>query len=283
MINISIELPEAKILAEQMGKELLGKGVKDYELHDCEKLQKIGFINKDTKDFDQLIGRKVESVVSRGNTIRMKFDGGMNILLAPEYGGEIFLHARVAEDSEKFHVKLGFSDGTCLTVRFTSMGGLRVSKNSELASSYMFKRDFNTAILSPVDDDFTFKRFSELLSANNKALKAVLVGKDAVAVGLSNSLFQDIIFRAKLHPKRKASELKKTEQKALYDAVKLVLQQRLKQKGKNQFFDLYQKQGGYSAAMGPNMRNQKCPECGTPIEELSHGGGKVFVCPKCQA
>ena len=281
-MTLSIELPEAKILAEQMGKELVGKRVKDYELRDCEKLQRIGFINKDKKDFDQLLGRKVESIVSRGNAIRMKFDGGMNVLLAPEYGGEVFYHVREAKDPDRFHLRLGFSDGTCLTVRFTSMGGLRVLKDSELASSYMYKRDFNPAILSPVDDDFTFERFSKLLSCNNKALKAVLVGKDAIVVGLSNSLFQDIIFRAKLHPKRKASELTKSEQKALYQAVKLVLQERLKLKGKTQFLDLYQKQGGYEAAMGPSMRNQKCPECGTPVLELSHGGGKVFVCPKCQ-
>lgn len=265
-----------------MNKELEGKRFENYEMRDCEKLVKIGFINKDKKEFDQLIGRRVESVVSRGNVIRMRLNKGMNILLAPEYGGEIFYHARDTKGPEKFHLKLGFSDGTSLTVRFTSMGGLRVLRDSELMNSYVFKRDFNSEMLSPVDDDFTFERFSKRVSGNNKALKTVLVGKDAVVVGLSNSLFQDIIFRAKLHPKRKASELKMSERKALCEAIKLVLRERLRLKGKTQFLDLYQKQGGYTAAMGPNMRNQKCPACGTLVEELSHGGGKVFVCPKCQ-
>jgi formamidopyrimidine-DNA glycosylase len=76
--------------------------------------------------------------------------------------------------------------------------------------------------------------------------------------------------------------LKFDEQKALFKAIKLVLQERIRLNGKNQFFDLHQNKGRYIPAMGPNMRKQKCPVCGTAIEELSLGGGKVFVCSKCQ-
>jgi formamidopyrimidine-DNA glycosylase len=280
--EMSIELPEAKILADQMNKELKGKRIKSCRLRDCEKLQKIGFINKDTKAFDRLVNREVKSVTSRGNTIHVKLDEQMNMMLSPEYGGEIFYHSHEATVPEKYHLRIDFSDKTALTVRFTSMGGTRVLKDAELTESYVFKRDFNPEILSPIDEDFTFERFSTLLSYNNRALKSALVGKDAVLVGLSNSAFQDIIYRARLNPKRKASELNLNEQKALYNSVKFVVRERLRLKGKNQFLDLYQNQGHYVPAMGPNMRKQNCPVCGSSIEELSLGGGKVFVCPKCQ-
>ena len=279
---MSIELPEAKILSEQMNRVLKDKRIRSYHLRDCERLQKIGFINRDIKAFDQLVNRKVESVTSRGNAIRMELDEGMNIILFPEYGGEVFYHSSGTTVPEKYHLKIDFVDKTALTVRLTSMGGIQVLKDAQLKSSYVFKRDFNPEILSPVDEDFTFERFSKLLVKNNKALKTVLVGKDAVVVGLSNSAFQDIIYRAKLHPKRKASELKSHEQKALYDAVRLVLQERIRLNVKSQFFDLHRNQGRYTPAMSPNMRKQKCPACGTFIEELSLRGGKVFVCPKCQ-
>ena len=279
---MSIELPEAKILAEQMNAELQGKRIKDYRLQDCEKLQKIGFINRETKSFDKLVGREVQSVTSRGNTIRVKLDGGMNIILSPEYGGEVFYHSNELSVPKRFHLRLDFSDATMLTVRFTSMGGMRLLTDAELPDSYVFKRDFNPEIMSPVETAFTFERFSKLLINNNRALKSVLVGKDAIVVGLSNSAFQDIIYRAKLHPKRKASELNSDEQKALYSAVKLVVRERIRLNGKDQFLDLYQKRGRYVPAMGPDLRNQKCPSCGTPVVELSLGGGKVFVCPKCQ-
>ncbi len=279
---MSIELPEAKILAEQMNKELRGKRIKSYHLQDYERLQRIGFLNRDTKDFDQLVNGKIESVISRGNVIRVKLNNGMNLILAPEYGGKIFYHTSVKTVPTKFHLKVDFSDDTVLTVRLTSMGLIQAMKDNDLERSYVYRRDFNSEVLSPIDEEFTFERFSKLLAENNRMLKSVLVGKDAVVVGLSNSAFQDIIYRARLHPKRKASELNKDERRALYDAIRLVLQERIRLKGKDQFFDLYGNQGGYTPAMGPNMKQQTCPACGTPIEKLSVGGGHVYLCPHCQ-
>ena len=91
---MSIELPEAKIFAEQMDQALRGKCVKSCQLQDCERLQKIGMLNKDITSFDQLVNGKIESVISRGNAIRVKLDNGMNLLLAPEYGGKILYHTR---------------------------------------------------------------------------------------------------------------------------------------------------------------------------------------------
>lgn len=279
---MSIELPEAKILAKQMEKELLSKRIKAYHLKDYERLQRIGFINKDIKAFDQLVNGEVESIISRGNAICVKLKNEVNLILSPEYGGEIFYHASKKKMTEKFHFKIDFSDDTALTVRLTSMGGIYVLTDSDLMRSYVFRRDFNPEILSPVDEEFTFERFSKLLADNSRALKSVLVGKDAVVVGLSNSAFQDIIYRARLHPKRKASDLSADERRALYDAIRHVLRERTRLNGKDQFFDLYGNKGGYIPAMGPNKKQQKCPVCGTPIEKLSVGGGQVFFCPKCQ-
>ncbi len=279
---MSIELPEAKILAEQMNDELREKRIKSYHLQDYERLQRIGFLNRDTKDFDQLVNGKIESVISRGNVIRVKLNNGMNLILAPEYGGKIFYHTSVKTVPTKFHLKVDFSDDTVLTVRLTSMGLIQAMKDNDLERSYVYRRDFNSEVLSPIDEEFTFERFSKLLAENNRMLKSVLVGKDAVVVGLSNSAFQDILYRARLHPKRKASELNKDERRALYDAIRLVLQERIRLMGKDQFFDLYGNQGGYTPAMGPNMKQQTCPACGTPIEKLSVGGGHVYLCPHCQ-
>jgi hypothetical protein len=43
---MSIELPEAKILAEQMHAALVGRRIQSYQLQDYERLQRIGFMNK---------------------------------------------------------------------------------------------------------------------------------------------------------------------------------------------------------------------------------------------
>jgi len=278
---MSVELPEAKILAEQINHELRGKHVKSFLVKDCERLQRIGMMDKDLTSFNQLVDGKIETVASRGNVIRVKFDNGANLILGPEYGGEIFYHTD-SKNVPRFHLRVDFSDGTVLTVRLTSMGVIQVLKDEELERSYVYKRDFDSAKLSPTDEEFTFERFSKRMADHNKMLKAVLVGKDAILVGVSNSTFQDILYRARLHPKRKASELTTEEKRSLHDAIRFVLKERIRLNGKDRFHDLYGKQGCYTPAMGPNMKQQTCPECGASIEKLSLGGGRVYLCPNCQ-
>ncbi|MFB0543482.1 MAG: DNA-formamidopyrimidine glycosylase family protein [Candidatus Bathyarchaeia archaeon] len=251
---MSIELPEAQILAERMNKELRGKKIASCHLQDYERLQRVGFLNRDTRTFDQLVNGKIESIISRGTVIRVKLDNGMNLLLAPEYGGRVLYHAGGNTVPKKLHLRVDFTDDTVLTVRLTGMGLIYAVKDDELKRVYVYRRDFSE-VSSPVDDEeFTFEHFSKLLADNTKMLKSVLVGKDAVVVGLGNSAYQDIIYRAKLHPKRKVSELSEDEKRALYDAIKLVVHERIRLGGKDQFIDLYGNQGGYTPAMGPNMK-----------------------------
>ncbi len=278
---MSVELPEAYLLAIQMNREITGKQVAAFDLQNCAKFQKMGFISKPLSDFDRLRGCKIESVVSRGNIIRLKLDGGLNLLLAPEYGGIIRFHPKREIINSKYHLKLGFTDGTMLTVTLTGMGVIKALTDSELEDSYVYKRDFSS-VASPLEESFNFKRFSRELAVTNVNLKQVLVGKDAVIVGLGNSAFQDVIYLSRIHPKRKASELNEAEQRSLFDAIQFVVKERIKAGGKNQFIDLYGKRGGYLSAMGSNRKGQTCTACGTNVERLSLGGGQVYYCPKCQ-
>jgi formamidopyrimidine-DNA glycosylase len=277
---LSIELPEAQIFAEQMDAELKGKKIESYDLRDYKRMQRIGFINKDLTTYQLLVGRTVESVSSSGNTIRVKLDKEMNLLIAPEYGGKI-LYQRAGDKVPKYHLRVDFTDGTHLTTRLTSMGLIYAVADADLKTSYMYNRDF-LGKPSPLSEEFTYERFKEQVEDQNRQLKPLLVGKEAVVVGLSNSAYQDIIYRAGLHPKRKASSLSQEELQALYDNMRHVLNERLRLGGKDQFTDLYEKKGGYTPAMGPNMKAEECPKCGSSIQKLAHGGGHIYLCPTCQ-
>ncbi len=279
---MSLELPEAQILAKQMSHELRGKQILSSQLQNYEKLQRIGFVNKDISAFVHLNNGKIESVVSRGNVIRVKLDNGFNLILSPEYGGRIQYHKEEGGVPSKFHLKICFTDKTFLTVVLSGMGVIQALRDSELGNSYVYKRDFSDTASPASEAEFTFDRFSKEMSGKNVNIKAALVGKDAVVVGLSNSAFQDVIYRAGIHPKRKASSLNEREKGALYDAIKTMIRERIEAGGKDQFADLYGKQGTYAPRMGPNMKDTACKACGTKIEVLSLGGGQAYYCTKCQ-
>lgn len=168
-------------------------------------------------------------------------------------------------------------------MRIKSIGGVHALGAEALPEHYVVKRDFDPDKFEPNDEKLTPELFAELLADAGRQLKSILVGKDAFVVGLSNSAFQNIIYRAGLHPKRKASDLSPTEVRTLYDAMRLVAAERLRLGGKAGFRDLYGRPGAYEAAMGPAMKGRDCSRCGTPVQKMAYGGGEVFVCPVCQA
>ncbi|MBD3206120.1 hypothetical protein GF319_07225 [Candidatus Bathyarchaeota archaeon] len=277
---MSIELPEAKVLAQQLNDAIIGLTIESYDLQDVERMMKIGFINKNLSDFKSLVGKRVEEVLSRGNTIRVKLSDKMNLLIAPEYGGVIsFLEE--GGKPPKYHLRLTFKNGTIMTTRITSMGLIYSISDENLEDNYMYRRDFLSGV-SPDEPDFTIDWFKETIRKENRQLKPLLVGKDAYLIGISNATFQDVIYRAGIHPKRKASELSEEEFEELYDAITTVIDERLRLNGKTEFQDIYGKKGGYTPAIGSYMRDSRCPNCGTYILRMSHGGGHVYICPNCQ-
>ncbi|MFW9803748.1 MAG: DNA-formamidopyrimidine glycosylase family protein [Candidatus Thorarchaeota archaeon] len=278
---MSIELPEALILAKQMEKELVGKKIESWNLDELEKLQKSKMVSRSLKNFDKLKGRTIQSVVSRGNGIQVKLDDGMNMFFAPEYGAEFGFHEDKTSLPKKIHLTLTFFDKTLFTLRLKGWGHIDAASNEELEDNYVYRRDFSD-VVSPDEKRFTSDWFEEQLSQISKNIKMVLVGKEAILVGIQNSTFQDVIYQAGVHPKKKASDLNSSQVKALYNAIVRTMEARIHLGGKHQFTDLYGKHGQYVPSMGPNMKGAKCLKCKTTIEKLAHGGGHVYLCPKCQ-
>jgi formamidopyrimidine-DNA glycosylase len=264
-----------------MNRELRGKTLESVDLKECEKLQRIGMVQKDDSVFQGLVGGSILSASSRGNTIVTKLDNGMNLVLAPEYGGLVLLHQDPEETPVKYHLRIVFADGTTLTVRQTSMGCIEALPDERLTDSYVYGRDF-TRGLDPMSEDFTLGAFSDQLGSKNRALKSVLLGKDAVLVGISNSAFQEVAYIASIHPKRRASDLDEDETKALFESIRNLFPERIRQGGKEEFTDLYGQAGRYRPRMGSAFSGKACPRCGTGIEKLSISGGLTHFCPSCQ-
>lgn len=278
---MSVEGPESHILATQMTGELACSTIATAEVHDVSGLQRSGFVNADLADFDRLVGGHIDTVIARGNTIHVDLDNDANLIIGPEYGGRVLLHEPGEDPPARTHLVLDLDDGRRLSVRLTGMGVLRCDTDEQMAGNHIYARDFSGRP-DPVAKPLSAKAFETLISTRTHGLKTVLVGKDAVLVGLSNSAFQDILHRAGLHPKRKASELSPNEQRRLHRALCTLISERMRLGGKHDFVNLYGQPGRYQPAMGPTYKDTLCPACDTPIEALSLGGGRVYYCPTCQ-
>lgn len=263
-----------------MNEYLVGKKIVSYSLKNYEKLQKSSFFNKNTSDYDSLIGRKIVEVVPIGIVIQIKLDKNSNLLLAPEGGGELRYHESSESIPKEYHLSIEFSDGTLFTVRLKGYGLVYFSKDSDLQNVYVYRRDSQGN--SPLDETFTLKTFSGALDEKNQYIKLALVGKTAVVMGFGNAGFQEIAHQAKLHPKRKTSSLSSQERKVLYTTIKKVVKNRINKHGKFEFTNLFGQSGKYIPSVGSHMRDKPCNQCGTIIERFQFAGGPTYFCPTCQ-
>ena len=74
---MSIELPEARMLATQLNKTIVGKVIEDNNLRDVDRMMRTGFVNKDLSEFKPILEKTVEITVLSGNTIRVKLSVGV--------------------------------------------------------------------------------------------------------------------------------------------------------------------------------------------------------------
>lgn len=274
---MAFELPEAFNVVRQMDSVLAGKYLLETNLSPaCASLVRQGFINLAAYD---LAGRQVVTVSSQGKWIFTKLDPDLYFLVALESGGKVLYHQTKDEAPTKFHVRMDFEGGQVLTVWIRGWGFAKAAWGKELDRlNYPGKLG-----LSPLDpQEFTYGAFTAILERNaTKMLKAVLMDQRQVA-GIGNGYNQEILFRARLHPKRKAGSLSDTERQALYQVLMDTLQQAVQQRGSDREFDLYGIPGGYHRLLGEQMKGQPCPVCATKIEKINVAGGSVYICPNCQ-
>jgi formamidopyrimidine-DNA glycosylase len=268
------ELPEIYIIAGQMNAELKGKTITGVEVRQ-EKC-----LNMPVNDFVTLVKDKtISGITPRGKWIITALEPGAYFLLSLGMGGDVRYHKPGEPAQDKYQLKLDFDDQSSLSISFWWFG------YAHAATAEGIKAHKMTATLgpSPLDDKvFTFEYFSSLVKGSRKNIKSLLLDQKLIA-GIGNVYVQDTLFRAKLHPDRKALSLSNAEIKALLKAILDNLKAGIELGGTPER-DLYGRPGkldrekflvGYREGM-------PCPVCSSTIEKIKTGSTSSYICPKCQ-
>jgi formamidopyrimidine-DNA glycosylase len=271
---MAFELPEAVTVSRQLRLEIPGKHIAHVSLSpDCISLINQGFIHIQPDDLEQ---KTIGSVHSAGKWIFIRIEPEMYLLLALETGGKILYHANAATLPQKSHLHMEFTDGTYLTVRVLGWGFIKAVPERDLAHQ-IYPGQLGQSPL-----DLTYESFNTILDGcYTRPIKEILLNQREIA-GIGNGYLQDILFKAKVHPKHKAAELEECNRRRLYDAVQAVLSEAVRLGGSDRECNLYDQPGGYTRLMDGRMKDQPCPGCGTTIEKLMVLGSACYVCPSCQ-
>jgi formamidopyrimidine-DNA glycosylase len=272
---MAIELPEAFVISNQMDKVLQGKTThKVHVSRECASLIRQGFIRVDP---ETLKDHKILGVTSKGKWIFVRFSDGFYLLLALETGGKILFHEDPETVPQKFHIRLDFDDGSALTVWIVGWGFAKIVRDDALeADRYPGKLG-----LSPIDEEgFTQQTFEAILDCRKDTIKSVLLDQGQIA-GIGNGYAQDILFKAKVSPRRKAAEISAAEKGILFQAIQDTMHSAIRLGGSETEVDLFDSPGNYKKVFGGRKKDLTCPACGARIEKLVLGSSTYF-CPVCQ-
>lgn len=226
----------------------------------------------------QIAGRRITSVGRRGKYVVIALDEGY-LLVHLKMSGSLQV-VPCHEPLDK-HVRAVFDldDGRQLRFRDARKFG-RV---------YLVDRPERvTAVLGPepLAEDLTLDDFRRLLARRSGRLKSLLLNQSFLA-GLGNIYADETLYRAGLHPLRRASSLSGEEQERLYRAARTVLAEAIADQGTTLSDGVYVDAEGQAGRHQDHLAvyhraGKPCPRCQATIERLVIGGRSSHFCPTCQ-
>lgn len=274
-----IELPEAVVIARQINTHLSGKklvlAVRGNSPH------KFAFYSRSAEEYAAILpGKVIGSSEAHGSIILTAIDPGY--VLALGGGGErILYHPDKTTLPAKYQLLLGFEDGSYLSMSIQMWGSAQLwTPEEQAADPYAGKRG-----LLPTSDEFTLdyflSLFAEMPKDDKRFIKFFMISNPGVW-GLGNGYLQDILFRAGIHPRRRAIDLSQAERRSLYQATRDTLISAIAQNGRDSERDIFNCPGNYHRILDSAMVGQPCPKCGDAIEKINFLGGASYYCPQCQ-
>jgi formamidopyrimidine-DNA glycosylase len=272
------ELPEYITLAKQINTTLYGKTIHEGSLGNSP--HKFVWYNRTLQEFAALTkGKTVGKAYTKGRWLFIPLIPDY-VLVFGECGGKIVFHSTLNDVPPKYHLLIIFDDGTALSAMTQMWGAMELyAQGDELKRQYI--RGMRP---TPVDPEFTNQYFSNLIDESNKTEKRSVKGlltQDQLIPGLGNSIAQDIMYNAKLHPRHPIGDLRGEEKKRLFDSIQKTLKEAISMGGRDDEYDLYGKKGGYKRIL--SKETERCMTCGGKVEKMQYLGGSTYYCPKCQS
>ena len=272
-----IELPEALNLAGQINDTMHGKRVASVLA--AQTPHKLAWYYGEPPEYSALlIGKTIGKANAYGGMVEIKA-GNANILLGD--GAGIRFHRKDEPRPAKHQLLVEFDDHSAISVSIQMYGGIGVFLEGELDNVYYKVAKEKPSPFSQAFDKLYFDRLISAQEVQKLSLKALLATEQRIP-GLGNGILQDILFNAKMHPKKKVNTLAKTEKEALFNSIKSTISTMATQGGRDTELDLLGCPGGYKTILCKNTVNRPCPICGTGIKKEAYMGGSVYYCEKCQ-
>jgi len=272
------ELPEAEVVAQQLRERLLGATLSDYWVG------RMDIIREGAQTLPWYKGAVLQHIERYGKSVALGFAKEQDhryIVVELGMTGLLLFRTVQTKHPQHVHVRLSFAGARepelhyCNPRRFG-----RLSLLDEKGLEQYVTRRFGCDPLRVSPDEFM-----RILRGRRGRLKPLLMHQQVIA-GIGNIYANEILFRARLHPWRVVSRIRKATQVKLYDTIQTVLREAIADGGSSvrDFFAPDGSEGQYKRHhLAYGKEGQPCPNlCGRVIQRVQSERSSFF-CPLCQS
>jgi formamidopyrimidine-DNA glycosylase len=226
-----------------------------------------------------LRGRRVLGVGRSGKYLVWELSGDVFLLAHLRMTGTLLLDPA----SEPPHTRVRFElDGghRLLYVDPRRFGTGHVVSGTPARDAYLRER----IGIEPLTPEFTLEHLRALARGRRAPVKSFVLDQRRIA-GVGNIYADEALFRARIHPLRRAGALTRTQVAELRNGIEEALLAGIDAKGASidDFRHVDGARGSFQDRFLVHRREgEPCPRCGTTIRKLVVGGRGTYVCERCQ-
>ncbi len=291
------ELPEVETVARDLQRKVAGARITDAEVR-WERT--IRHPQPPEQFVAEVSGAEISRVGRRAKTVLIHLADGRVMTVALRMTGALIVTDGAAPDDPYARVVFRLADGRQLRYRDVRKfgriglwegGGLRQRRRpgrtrrvAEAVAPYRVGQVFARHGPEPLATSFSAARLAERLRGRSARLKSLLLDQSFVA-GVGNIYADEALWRARLHPMRRADTLTPDEVRRLHRAMRSVLRQGIDNRGSSfgDYVDADGEPGDNAEQLAVYRRTgEPCLRCGTPIQRVVIGQRSTHFCPYCQ-
>ena len=246
----------------------------------------------------EIRGASIARVGRRAKSVLVHLADGRVMTVALRMTGALIVAPASAPADPYARVVFSLADGRELRYRdvrkfgrigLWAGGGLGVRRSAprrvrETSAAYRVGDVFGRHGPEPLASRFSAARLAERLAGRSARLKTLLLDQSFIA-GVGNIYADEALWRARLHPLRRADSLTPDEVRRLHRSIRLVLREGIANRGAS--FSDYVGADGEPGANAERLAvyqrtGEPCLRCGHEIQRIVVGQRSTHFCPRCQ-
>ena len=269
------ELPEVETIKEDLRELVSGSKVERAVVLDTSLVEQ-----PSTEEFiNRLDGVRITGARRRAKHLIMELDSGDSLVFQLKIGGQLLLVPPVEEPKTALMLVLHLDGDRRLFLRDeTGFTRARLLDEGEL------EERLSPLGPEPLEAGFEAGYLQRVIGLRRAQIKPLLLDQKVVS-GIGNIYADEILYDARLHPRRKANTLSNEEWEELHEAIRTNLAAGVEHRGTTVrlYRDVLDRPGEHQDYLRVfEKHGRPCPGCEGEVVREKVGGRPSHFCPECQ-